>query len=368
MIPNAPRICLSALLLQSPLDGIGNYCFYLIRDLLRQNPDWKFSLLVNKTAAEHFRVFADKLEILEVDLTRTDARLLYLHGFFPFRLFRFDLVHSVANQGLLWAPIPQVITVHDTYEHLPNVTFTWLKRKQLMMMKSVSGLAAAAILADSENTREDMGKFYPYLLEKIQVVHLGAKFPVDTYVKTPRRHFLSLGILDSGKNLKDVLDAYALFPSKAEHRLVLFGGRDLGPLIALLESMGLREHVDIHGYVSDETLQGLFRSALAFIRAPSYEGFGLPVVEAMACGCPVIIASNSSLAEIGAGAALFFETHDVEGLAARMVEVAGDPVLADTCVRKSLARAQDFTWEKAAAETTAIYRRVLSASKPVPKP
>ena len=363
MTQKAPAICLNALFIQDPLDGIGNYCFYLIENLIQQNPTWKLSLLVNKAAARHFRVFKDKLEILAVDISSTEGKILYMHGVFPFRALRYDLIHSIANIGLIFCPVPQIITVHDTYEYVKPDRFSgWLKRKQLILTKALSGMNADYIITDSKNTEEDMGRFYPRLRQKVRVVHLGSKFSVEPYIERGRKNFLAQGLLDVGRNLDQILEAYRSFKGKNEHKLILFGVRKDGKessLPALLESMGLQNHVELHGRISDEELKELFQNSLAFIRAQNYDGFGLPIIEAMACGCPTLVAYNSSLVEVGGDAALFFETDSASDLAIKMNQLYDDPGLIQNLVKKGLEHARNFSWEKTTLETSNIYRQCL---------
>ncbi len=356
------KVCLNALFLQNHLDGIGNYCFYLVKNLLDQNPSWHFSLLVHREAARHFRVFEPRLEIIEVDLKSTALRLLYLHLVFPFRVLRFDLLHSVTNSGMIPCLIPQVITIHDTYECVSPERFGWVKRKQLEWVKALSGRNAKWILADSEHTRKDVERFYPSLRGKIQVVRLGSKFPVGVrFENEDRRNFIVVGTLEPGKNLVEVLKAFALFSQKHRHKLLIIGakGWKTSPLPAILDSLKLGDSVELCGYLPDAELKEIYGRSLAMVHASSYEGFGLPVLEAMACGCPVILARNSSLIEVGGDAALFFETHDVRGMADRMERLSSDPLLVKDRVQKGFEHVRNFSWEKTARETAGAYRRCL---------
>ncbi len=363
MTPKAPRICFNGLFLQDPLDGIGNYCFYLIQNLIRQHPDWKLSLLVNKPAARHFRVFKEKLEIIEIDIASVGWRVVYLHAIFPFRTLRFDLLHSIANVGPVFCPVPQIITVHDTYEYVRPDRMTPLKRKQFILTKALSGKNAAFIIADSKSTQEDLEKFYPGLRGKSHVIHLGSKFPIASpSEEMSRKNFLAHGTLDQGRNLTQILQAYARYSRKDLHKLVLFGVRKNGKeagLPALLQSLGIENHVTLLGYISDDELMNLYRTSLAFVRAQDYDGFGLPAVEAMSCGCPTILAYNSSLVEVGGDAALFFETHNVEDLTAKM-ESLNDAAVVRNLVQKSLAHARNFTWEENALRASDLYLRCLN--------
>lgn len=355
---SGPRsICFNALFLQDHLGGIGNYTLHLISGMRRARPDLRLSLLVHAGTAPRFAGL-EGVHILKVGLRSRWARLMYFHLFFPFLARRFDLLHSVGNMGMLLCPIPQVITIHDLYERVSPERFSLGKRLLMRFLIGWSGRRAAAVLTDSENTLRDIARFYPKVAVKARVVYLGIKFPLaDGKPKPIGKDFLFVGTIEPGKNLPHILEAFALYAAHRPGRLKVVGAEGWGhsKIPALLDQLGIRDRVDFLGYVPDAELRNVYASSLALLMASSYEGFGLPVIEAMACGCPVIAARNSSLIEAGGQAALFFETGDTKGLAARMAEVADDPELSRECIRKGLVHAAAFTWDKTVANTMAVY-------------
>jgi glycosyltransferase involved in cell wall biosynthesis len=356
-----PRICFNALFLQNHLGGIGNYCYRLLKHLRVHRPDWKLSLLVHKGTAPNFRDL-EGVEILEVDIKRRIGRLLYFHLVFPFKTFRFDLLHSVGNMGMAFCPIPQIISIMDTYEQVSPERFSRRKRKLMALLISHSGRLARRIIAISENTRKDVERFYPHLKGKVEVVYCGNKFPVaEAPSYQGRSGFVFVGTLEPGKNLDQVLKAFASCRSRQGHRLAVIGamGWKQSHIGDLVESLGVRDRVDFLGYVGDSALQALYARSVALVQASSYEGFGLPVIEAMASGCPVVCARNSALVEAGGDAALFFPTHDVPAMAALMDRLAEDPALGRDCVEKGLVHARKFTWDATAEATARVYGEVL---------
>ena len=353
------RICFNAFFLQNHLGGIGNYAYHLIREIRRLHPDWQLHLLVHSGTAPGFRSL-EGVNLIVKDIRGRNARLAYFHLVFPFLARRFDLLHSVGNMGMMFCPIRQVITIHDLYEQVSPERFHLLKRFLMKFLIARSGRGAAAIVADSESTRRDIGRFYPRLLSKTRVVLLGNKFPVAPGIAAAagdRRHFVFVGTLEPGKNLAHLLQAFARLPDRGGHRLKVVGAEGWGQsaLPGLLDSLGIRGEVDFLGYIPEADLRAIYASSLALVLPSSYEGFGLPVIEAMACGCPAICARNSSLVEAGGDAALFFETGDIAGLAARMGQAMGDPALRGEMVAKGYLHAARFRWEKTAAETAAVY-------------
>lgn len=356
------RVCLNALFLQPSLAGIGNYTYRLAEMLMEQKPDWEFSLLVSSGAAAHFAPLKPRLRIVEVRLRKRFLRLLYFHLVFPFRARRFDLLHSVGNMGLVLCPIPQVITLHDVYERVSPERFGWSKRWLMARLISASGDRAKAVLTGSENSRADIAKYYPRLARKLSVIHYGCKFPVlHGAAYAGRKHFAFVGTLEPGKNLPLVLRAFARAAASADDKLLIVGapGWRQSEIPALIRSLGIASRVDLLGFVPDADLARVLASARALLQASTYEGFGLPVIEAMACGCPVICSRNSGLIEAGGDAALFFPTGDEAALIERMETLQSDPTLAEACMRRGLEHAERFTWKGAAEKTLAVYLSVL---------
>ncbi len=343
--------------------GIANYAYQLSRHLVASGT--RVDLLAPSHLKDHFAAMPG-LRILATPPMPQALRLIFVQLCVPWLARRYALVHSVGNYGLLLRRAPQTIFIHDTYEKVSPERFGRIKRRLLSWLISATGARARAVLTNSDNTRRDIAAHYPHLAAKTRVTLLGAKFPVaDAPPAGPRNGFLFVGTLEPGKRIVDVLEAYArIHHDHPSHPLRIVGQEGWGTsgLREKAEALGVGDRVEFLGYIPDETLRELYGKSLALVQASSYEGFGLPVVEAMACGCPVLVAENSALTEVGAGAALFFPTGDVTALAGLMREVASDPVLRRDLSLKSLARARDFSWDKTASETRAAFADALAAA------
>lgn len=363
------RICMNALPIPPTFGGIGNEAYHLLKGLSAAHPEWEFTLLVSEATAPHFRDLPG-VRMKTVGIGSRLARLAYLHLVFPFLAARYDLVHSVGNMGMVLCPAAQIVTINDVYEHLSPERFSASKRTLMRMLISLSGRRAKRILTISDNTRKDLERFYPHFRGKISMVYLGNKFPIHREaLPDGREGFLFVGTLEPGKNLPLVLKAFALYRGgpgagkPAKLRVAGAKGWKQSDLPALIDSLGIAADVEFLGFVTDSQLEGEYGRALALIQASSYEGFGLPVIEAMACGCPVIAARNSALIEVGGDAALFFETGRVEELAALMGRVQGERELRAACLRKGLAHAAGFTWERTVEEVGKIFAAALPAGR-----
>ena len=185
--------------------------------------------------------------------------------------------------------------------------------------------------------------------------------PVETRATEP--YFLYVGNLEPRKNLERLIEAFARMPQK-EHRLVIVGNRWYhgGAAEQKARALGLNGRVKFLGYVPREDLPGLFSGATALVYPSLLEGFGLPIVEAMACGAPVITSNNSSMKEVAKDAAVLVDPRNVREMTDALVRVAEDEGLRKELSRRGLLRAKEFSWERTAELTREVYREVLRPS------
>ena len=378
VIRRRKRICVNALLLPPTFGGIGNVAYHVLRELVVAHPEWEFTLLVSAATAPHFLTLPGiRLQI--IGIRSRLGRHAYLHLIYPVIATRFDLVHSVGNIGMIMGSCAQVITIHDAYEHVSPERFSFAKRILMRLLISRSGKIAKRIIAISESTRRDIEKFYPQFLGKISMVYSGNKFPLNREASPDGRDgFLFVGTLEPGKNLPLVLKAFARFLKtlsadslrvsqgleapmpKTVLRIAGAKGWKQSTLPYLISSLEISDDVEFLGFVTDERLLTEYSRSLGLIQAASYEGFGLPVLEAMACGCPVIAARNSGLIEAGGNAALFFETGREEELSLLMSRIYNDRHLREACIQKGLVHAADFTWSRTAEKVGEIFASILT--------
>ncbi len=265
----------------------------------------------------------------------------------------------------------RVVTVHDAFPYTCPRTSTRLDWLVYHAWLPYALPAADAIITDSEQSREDIVKYLPVSPEHVTVVPLAAdrRFrPVEAAAVEPilqsydvaQPYILYVGALESRKNLPRLLEAYALLRAWSERwRLVIVGARKWksSPILDTVQRLGLEPHVTFTGYVADEDLPALYTGADLFAFPSLYEGFGLPVLEAMACGTPVVTSNTSSLPEVVGDAALLVDPYDVEAMASAMRQVLEDPALAQALRQRGLARAATFSWERTARETIAVYEQ-----------
>jgi glycosyltransferase involved in cell wall biosynthesis len=220
-----------------------------------------------------------------------------------------------------------------------------------------------------------MCNLYQIPLEKIRVIYngVGEEFfftPVPESLKSSRARYaippgdyiLYVGGSDPRKNLERLLEAFSILLKKVQPLiLVVTGGmgRRGKEIYQKIERLNLGENVVLTGHVSSQDLRLLYSGARLFVYPSLYEGFGIPVIEAMASGVPVITSNTSSLPEVAGDAAYFIDPYDVQALAGAMENVMGDKNLAVSLQAKGLERAKTFSWEKAARQTLEVYQECL---------
>jgi glycosyltransferase involved in cell wall biosynthesis len=233
-------------------------------------------------------------------------------------------------------------------------------------------LQADAVVADSQSSSRDAAEWYGLAEKDITVVYPGvsARFaPTEreealalcSRLGLPREFVLCVGTIEPRKNLVVLLEALArLGAAGLAPPLVIAGRRGWlsEPFFDKLRDLGLERIVTVLGYVAEDDLPALY-SACQMLAFPSlYEGFGLPVLEAMSCGAPVVCSNSSSLPEVGGNAALYVNPQDADGWAAALTRVLGESELRSEMRQKGLAQSAGFTWERTARSMLSIYERV----------
>jgi glycosyltransferase involved in cell wall biosynthesis len=360
------KICINALFLQNHLGGIGWYCFSLIKYLKQKYPTLDITLVTHKRVAPQFYPLKDSIHLIEIGIKPRWLRIVYFQIIFPFLIRqKYHLLHSIGNIGLLTCPIPQFITIHDTYEKVSPERFGILKRTLMGFLISKSGKNAAGVIAVSKNTCIDIGRFYPHLAGKTKVIYQGCRFPINqsTNQRVPE-HFLFVGTIEPGKNLGTVLKALSIVNQtvKADLKVIGAKGWRQSGIFNLVKHSELVDRVHFEGYVSEEKLKKDYQSSYALICASMYEGFGLPVIEALAFGCPVIAAKNSALVESGDSCVVYFETMNEKDLAEKMLQVYSNAEGVRDNVEKGFLHAAKFSWDTAAGETFDYYMSSIQGS------
>jgi glycosyltransferase involved in cell wall biosynthesis len=285
-----------------------------------------------------------------------------------------QLYHALAFVSPPQLSMPSVVTVYDlSFIHYPQALGR-ARRWYLETFTPRSCQQAQRIIAISRSTAQDVSQTFGIAPDKISVAVPGvdprfSPLPAKQVQAfraqqgLPERFFLHLGTLEPRKNLVLLIQAYADLPAQVRHHtpLILAGGRgwDYDPIFQAIERYGLQDQVRYVGYVNSADLPLWYNAALALVYPSLFEGWGLPVVEAMACGCPIIVSDSASLPEAAGQAGLCLPAHDQAAWSAALRRASDDSQWRAGSRQDGLQRARQFTWQQTAQATLTAYREVL---------
>lgn len=373
----------------SPLNnyraGIGFYTSSLITYLAELDKNNKVHLYGRLTEAK-IAAIDKELDLRAKGVQYVMAKMPFKALYYPWRFSGLSLMdigtpEADIYHGMNVLPLPSnrgksIITIHDLYflirpEHTNFMTKLILPREARHAVRRCD-----AIIADSESTKRDIIENLGVDAEKVKVVYLAARpeFRVlsDAQILSAIRakytnnhpYILFLGTLEPRKNLVSLIQAFAMVKRTGNfpHKLILAGRRGWGyeDIFAEIERQNLSQEVIVPDYVENADIVGLYNAAELFVYPSLYEGFGLPVLEAMACGTPVITTNISSLPEVAGDAGVLVAPDDVGGLAQAMVRVISDQEYSSELRNKGLEQVKKFSWNKTAKETFRVYQQVLN--------
>jgi glycosyltransferase involved in cell wall biosynthesis len=350
--------------------GIHHYIDQLLRHLPAGAPDLRFTVF---TGSPQAAMPGAAIRRTRLPTHHPLVRIAWEQLWQPVELARLqpDLLHALAYVSPWAARLPAVVTVYDLSFRLTPDRFRPVQRLYLSLFTAWSCRRARRVIVISESTRADVARLLNVPLANIDLAYPGleprfAPLPAAQVASfrarrgLPERFILYLGTLEPRKNLGDLIAAFArLHAAEPDLRLVLAGARgwDDAPIFQAVEQLGLASAVVFPGFVPAEELPLWYNAAAVFAYPSSYEGFGMPVTEALACGVSVVTTSVSSLPEAGGDAAFLVSPGDVPALAGALAAaLRPDPARRE----RGRAHAAQFTWAATALSTVAAYRRALA--------
>lgn len=289
--------------------------------------------------------------------------------------WRAEILH-VTYVGPFVLSCPLVVSLHDVaYKRYPAF-FSPRDRLLFSTLMPLTLRRASAVITLSEHAKREVLGYYPYLNGKVHVTHLAPNTAFRPIAEPELLHkirarygihsdfILAVGNLQPRKNLPRLIRAFASIRNQIESiRLVIVGNAQwqASVIFTLVSRLGLEQDVVFTGYIPNDDLVLLYNAAKVFVYPSIYEGFGLPILEAMACGTPVVTSNSSSMPEVAGDAALFVDPHDEGQLADTIQQVLTNPDLALSLVEKGIRQTQQFSWRYTAAKTEAAYRAVFEA-------
>jgi glycosyltransferase involved in cell wall biosynthesis len=359
--------------------GVGNYALHLLNHMAAAEPDDDFLLLSNRPVRPAELTMLPNMRRMP---DHVPSRMAWLQGVLPrtLRAMQPDLCHFPNSITPLWSPYPSIVTIHDMTLSVLSRYHPW--RKQVLVRPFVPLVARRArrVITVSQHARADIVRLLRLPPERVVVIPEAAA-PIfrpasSTEQERVRRRYhldgpfiLYVGTLEPRKNLVRLIRGWDRLrrAGAIPHRLVIVGapGWQHRPIFEAVRALRCEDAITFTGYVPTADLPGLYSAADLFAFPSLYEGFGLPVVEAMASGTPVLISPAPALVEVAGNAAFQTRDYSEEGIAAGLATVLSDRRLHDELRERGLRRAGEFSWHTAALRTLEVYMSVAGHSSTV---
>ncbi|MBK5230039.1 MAG: glycosyltransferase family 4 protein [Thermoleophilia bacterium] len=366
-------------LVPGKVGGTEIYARELIRELAQVLSDTEFVAYCGREAAEPLSRAEwpanVRIHKLPVNCSDKPLRILAETTQLPWVAARsgIKLIHSMGTTGVPFSVGVRVLTVHDLIYHHHSASVPKLAKIGLELVVPFSAKRSHRVLADSEATKLDLVDSYGLDADSIDVVYLGLGYSAPAKITdeatlrerwqlSERPVVLCVAAALAHKNIPRLFEAFATIDKPGDGAapvLVIAGhaGLEHDNWQRLSEELGIVDDVRFTGWVEDEDLEGLYRLAACFAYPTLYEGFGMPVLEAMQRGTPVVCSNTTSLPEVAGDAALTFDPLDVDAIGAAINRVLADPSLAADLVARGHERVKQFTWRATAEATIRSYER-----------
>ncbi len=355
--------------------GVGNYTHELIHALAASEDRPQMTLLSNRP------IFGRYEQLGHIQENHFPSNWLWMQLRLPRLLAESDLqlVHFPNNALPLASPVPTVLTIHDASLFLYPHHHPWRRRLALRTIMRHAALKADAIITVSHYAKANLSQFLPVPPEKIQVIHEAAgsqfrqpitcqqRITIRKKYQLPDNFLLYVGTLEPRKNLARLLQAYARLlgvqPAYKSIPLVIAGLEGWGAhsLAQQIAENRLQQHVHYIGFVDEADLPALYSAAKLFVFPSLHEGFGLPPLEAMACGTPVLTSQGSAMQEICGAAAHYVDPLSVDALTDAMHCLLSHPDRLHLLGEAGRRRSAEFSWQKSAQQTLTLYHALLAA-------
>ncbi|UCH87495.1 MAG: glycosyltransferase family 4 protein [Dehalococcoidia bacterium] len=375
------RIAIDATSVPRQRAGAGTYICNLVQALAQVDRENTYFVFAKRETFDGRSLQRDGFRLVPVRLPSRLARMLWEQAMLPLHLSRLgvDVLHSPHyTTPLASAGCRRVVTFHDVTFFLLPRRYPVLRRLYFQGASRAGARLADLAIAVSETVRGDVVRHLGLPAETVRTVPLapGPGFqPLEDSARMeavrsryglPPRFILNVGTLEPGKNQATLVRAFPRLKGEGlEQGLVIAGqkGWMYEKLFRLVDGLGLRDDVRFVGHLPEDDLAAVYNMADLFVFPSLYEGFGLPPLEAMACGLPVVASSAPALAEVLDGAALLVDACDASALAEASAKALKDKRLRSRLRRQGLKRASQFSWERTARGTVAAYEAALSSTR-----
>lgn len=384
------RIGINALyLIPGQVGGSETYIRNLAQRLLDAGSGDEFVIFVNRESAGIFEKVtpfgkggpggikeAPGMQVVQCGLSASSrpARILWEQIILPFQIRRrkIDVLLSAGMTAPFFSPVPSVVVIYDLQHKAMPQNFRWWYLQFLRSIIYLSARSADGVITISRKSKDEIMMYYNIASERVNVTYLAVdesvfyrRGPEEISVvrrkhNLPERFVLYAASSLPHKNYVRLLSAFnAVRAQYPDVKLVLIGARDygMGAIEKRINELGLADSVLFSGWLPLEDLPAVYSGAEIFVFPSLYEGFGMPVLEAFACGAPVVCSNIAPMTEVAAGAALYVDPFDERDIARGIIEVLKDGGLRERLRQGGLCRAEEFSWVKTAAQTLDVLKR-----------
>jgi len=306
-----------------------------------------------------------KLSLVVVQPKNSNKYLSHLWSHLKLPFMKADIIFCPANTAPLFVPKSKrlVMTIHDVAFLTQPQSFSKFFRYYYRFLVPKNIQRADKILTVSEYSKREIESYYKDAKGKVKVVSLGVDDSFRVLSREKKEYILYVGSLNARKNFTGVIKAF-LSLGQDDVKLIIVGNFSSNFTLdekaqSVLQEAKKHSSIEFRSRVSNDELVELYNEAKLFVFPSFYEGFGLPVLEAMACGTPVITSNLSSLPEVGGDAVLYCDPYSVEDIRQKIEQVLSDATLQEQMSKKGLTRAKEFSWEKSAQEHIRVFEEVL---------
>ena len=376
------QICFDARVIIDKSTGLGNYTYNLFKHLLLLDSENEYIVLINRSLTDQHPIQYLEQKNLKKRFVQISEVTPQQQVMVPFELLKQkpDIYHYPNFDLPVFQPYNSIFTVHDlTYlkHHDLYMNGRWLKNFYTKAIMNLGARKSKKIIAVSSSTKNDLLEILKVPEHKVDVIHEGldesyfngslsnnkSNFFNQNGLNDGDDYFLFIGERRPHKNLVRLIEAFSIFQQKTPNKIKLvIGGKKYASYDEperKAQELNLTKEVIFLGYIPEVDLQLLYKNARCFIFISIYEGFGIHILEAMACGTPIITSNISSMPEVAGEAALTVNPYNVDEIAEAMNQITYNVKISQRLVNTGLKRVKNFSWNNAAEKTLRLYEGVL---------
>jgi Glycosyltransferase len=360
---NIMNIVINAVLAHEQPRGVGRYINNLLPAMASIDKNNQYYIYYGKWMSNYdfLNIRQDNFHFIELDIRNSQIiRNIYLALFLPIKCLKYhpNIFFLIDTQAILFKPCKVLSTIHDLAEFVVPEKYS---KKQALLRRAIVTVQVKLsnrILTVSEYSKNDICKRFHTPENKVHVTYNAVRSNGTEKMAQPEKYFLFVSETEKTKNLMALIKAFALLPAEVreEYSIYVVGkkGNDYENIKNEIAKKEFTSKVKFWGYLSDKELADLYAKAYAFVFPSFFEGFGLPVLEAMERGTPVLCSNTSSIPEVGGDAVLTFDPYNPHDLANQMCKLIDNCKLRKEMILKGIARAKLFTPERCALDTLAV--------------